>query len=156
MDPTHAVCAIAKLSALALALAATPLFGQAPFVTAETARLVFHAATTDKGPIQQQVRDSVKHLQAYGQIVKLQRAFVTAGTDLETVSATVSKMFPAKSRPVLNLVLIGRLPDPSAQVLMEAVSVSKNIENPNGLAFISGQDADTSPARSVANQKCQA
>jgi enamine deaminase RidA (YjgF/YER057c/UK114 family) len=127
---------IAKLSALVLA--AAPLFGQAPFVSAETARLVFHAAPTGKGPIQQQVRDSVKHLKTYGRIVKL-RAFVTAGADMETVSATVSKMFPAESRPVVNLILIGRLPDPSAQVLMEAVSVSKNIENPNGLAFISGQ-----------------
>jgi enamine deaminase RidA (YjgF/YER057c/UK114 family) len=126
----------AKLSALVLATA--PLFGQAPFVSAETARLVFHAAPTSKGPLPQQVSDAVKHLKTYGQIVKL-RAFVTAGTDLETVSATVSKMFQAKSRPVLNLVLIGRLPDPSAQVLMEAISVSKNIENPNGLAFLSGQ-----------------
>ena len=128
--------AIAKLAALVFA--AVPLLGQAPFVTAETARLVFHAAPTGKGPLQQQVRDAVKQLKTYGQIVRL-RAFVNAGTDLETVSATVSKMFPAKSRPVLNLVLIGRLPDPSAQVLMEAVSVSKNIENPNGLVFLSGQ-----------------
>jgi enamine deaminase RidA (YjgF/YER057c/UK114 family) len=127
---------LAKLSALVLS--AIPLFGQTPFVIAETARLVFHAAPTSKGPIQQQVRDSVKHLKAYGRIVKL-RAFVTAGSDLEGVTATVSGMFPAQSRPVLNLVLIGRLPDPSAQVLMEAVSVSKNIENPNGLAFVSGQ-----------------
>jgi enamine deaminase RidA (YjgF/YER057c/UK114 family) len=127
---------IAKFAALVLA--AVPLFGQAPFASAETARLVFHAAPTGKGPLPQQVSDAVKHLKTYGQIIKL-RAFVTAGTDLETVSATVSKMFQAKSRPVLNLVVIGRLPDPSAQVLMEAVSVSKNIENPNGLAFISGQ-----------------
>jgi hypothetical protein len=106
---------IAKLPALLLA--AVPLFAQAPSVTAETARLVFHAAPTGQGPLQQQVRDSVKHLKTYGQIVRL-RAFVTAGTDLETVSATVSKMFPAQSRPVLNLVLIGRLPRPSALVLM--------------------------------------
>lgn len=127
---------IAKLPALVFA--AVPLFGQAPFVSAETARLVFHAAPTSEGPIEQQVRNSVKHLKTYGQIVRL-RAFVNTGTDPETVTATVSKMFPAKSRPVLNLVLIGRLPDPSARVLMEAVSVSKNIENPNGLAFISGQ-----------------
>ena len=133
--------AIAKFAALVLAvvlLFEQALFGQAPFVSAETARLVFHAASTSKGPIQQQVRDSVKHLKTYGRIVKL-RAFVTAGSDLEGVAATVSRMFPAQSRPVLNLVLIGRLPDSSAQVLMEAVSVSKNVENPNGLAFISGQ-----------------
>src|SRR5579859_5816091 len=127
---------VTKLAALALA--ATPLYGQAPSVTAETVRLVFHAAPIGKGPLRQQVSDGVKRLKTFGQIVKL-RAFVTAGTDLEAVTAAVSKMFPAQSRPVVNLVQIGRLPDPSAQVLMEAVSVSKNVENPNGLVFISGQ-----------------
>ena len=121
-----------------LALAATPLFGQAPSVTAETARLVFHAAPLGKGPLRRQVSDAVKHLKTFGQIVKL-RAFVTAGTDLEAVAATVSGMFPPQSRPVLNLVQIGRLPEPVALVLMEAVSVSSNIENPNGLVFLSGQ-----------------
>jgi enamine deaminase RidA (YjgF/YER057c/UK114 family) len=127
---------VAKLAALALA--ATPLFGQAPSVTAETVRLVFHAAPMGKGPLPKQASDAVKHLKTFGKIVKL-RAFVTAGTDLEAVTAIVSKMFPAKSRPVVNLVQIGRLPDPSAQVLIEAVSVSKNVENPNGLVFVSGQ-----------------
>lgn len=121
-----------------LALAATPLFGQAPSVTAETARLVFHAAPIGKGPLPKQVSDGVNYLKEFGRIVKL-RAFVTTGTDLETVTATVSKMFSAKSQPVVNLVQIARLPDPSAKVLMETVSVSKNIENPGGLVFISGQ-----------------
>ena len=123
----------------ALVLAATPLFGQASFVTAETARLVFHAAPTGKGSLPKQVSDAVKHLKTYGPIVKL-RAFVTAGTDLGRGRRNrEQRCSRPKSRPVLNLVLIGRLPDPSAQVLMEAVSVSKNIENPNGLAFVSGQ-----------------
>ena len=127
-----------KLAVLALALAATPLFGQASSVTAETARLVFHAAPTGKGALRQQVSDAVKHLKTFGRIVKL-RAFVTAGSDLEAVTATVSGMFPPQSRPVLNLIQIGRLPDPSAQVLMESVLASNSIENPNGLVFISGQ-----------------
>lgn len=129
---------IVRLTALALALAATPLFGQALFVNAETARLVFHAAPPGKGPIAQQVNDAVKHLQTFGHIVKL-RAFVTAGADPGAVAAAVSSMFPGQSPPVLNLVQIGRLPETSALVLMEAVSVSKNRENPNGLVFLSGQ-----------------
>lgn len=123
---------------VALALAATPLFGQASSVTAETARLVFHAAPLGKGPLEHQVTEAVKYLKTFGTIVKL-RAFVTTGTDLDGVTTIVSKLFLAKSRPVINLVQISRLPDPSAQVLMEAVSLSKNIENPNGLVFISGQ-----------------
>jgi enamine deaminase RidA (YjgF/YER057c/UK114 family) len=118
----------------ALTLAATPLFGQAPSVTAETVRLVFHAAPMGTGSLRQQVSDAVKHLKTFGQIVEL-RVFVTAGTDLEAVTATVSKMFPTQSRPVVNLVQIGRLPDPSAQVLIEAVSASKNVENPNGMVL---------------------
>jgi len=91
-----------------------------------------------KCPLEHQVTEAVKYLKTFGTIVKL-RAFVTTGTDLDGVTTIVSKLFLAKSRPVINLVQISRLPDPSAQVLMEAVSLSKNIENPNGLVFISGQ-----------------
>lgn len=122
----------------ALALAATSLFAQAPSVTAETARLVFVAAPTAKGTVAAQVGQAVKYLKKSGQIVKL-RAFVTAGTSLESVTTAVTGMFPAKARPVLNLIQIARLPDPSAQVLLEAVAMSKKIENPNGLVLISGQ-----------------
>jgi len=122
----------------ALALAACPLFGQGSSVTAETARLVFHAAPTGKGSVSRQVSDGVNYLKSHGKIVKL-RIFVTPETELEAVSTAVSRMFPARSRPVVNLVQIARLPDPSAKILLEAVAESKKIENPNGLVFISGQ-----------------
>jgi enamine deaminase RidA (YjgF/YER057c/UK114 family) len=40
---------------------------------------------------------------------------------------------------VVGLVQIAKLPDPAALVLLEAVTESKQVENPNGLVFISGQ-----------------
>ncbi len=146
-----------------LAVAANGLYGQTPSVSAETARLVFQAAPSRGGSVAQQVDGAVKQLKKAGQVVKL-RAFVTTGTDANAVTAAIDKAFSAKARPVVSVVQIGRLPDAGAVVLLEGVAVSKKIENPNGLAFISGQltqaaagDSKTAVAplaeRSVANLK---
>ena len=145
-----------------LAVAAGGLYGQTPSISAETARLVFEAAPLRGGSVAQQVDGAVKQLKKGGQVVKL-RAFVTAGTDPNAVTAAIDRAFSAKPRPVVSVVQIGRLPD-AAVVLLEGVVASKKIENPNGLAFISGQltqaaagDTKTAVAplaeRSVANLK---
>ena len=145
-----------------LAVAAVGLHGQTPSLSAETARLVFEAAQLRGGSVAQQVDGAVRQLKKAGQVVKL-RAFVTAGTDPNVVAAAIDKAFSAKARPVVSVVQIGRLPD-AAVVLLEGVAVSKKIENPSGLAFISGQltqaaagDTKTAVAplaeRSVANLK---
>ena len=114
---------------------------QASTVKAETARLVFHVSpATSKGTLPEQVREAVKALRKAnggGRMVKL-RAFVAGPGDLNQVAAIVSDAFPATTMPVVNVIRIGGLPD-GAKVVMELVSESKRVENPNGLAFISGQ-----------------
>jgi len=115
-------------------------------VVAETARLGFHVSPlSSRGLLSQQVRDGLKALQhsvSGGTIVKL-RAFVAGSGDLRRVQAIVSETFTDHHLPLpaLSVVQVGGLPLEGAQVVMEATSVGKKDVNPNGLVFISGQQA---------------
>jgi enamine deaminase RidA (YjgF/YER057c/UK114 family) len=116
-------------------------------VVAETRRLGFLVAPlTTKGLLSQQVRDGIHtlwHLAGAAPIVKL-RAFVAGTGDLRRVQTLVSEMFTEKhlALPVLSVVQVGALPLAGAQVQLEAVTTEpRKLVNPNGLAFISGQDA---------------
>ncbi len=117
-------------------------------VVAETARLGFHVSPlSSKGLLSQQVRDALKALQhsaGNGAIVKL-RAFVAGSGDMRRVQAIVSETFTDHhlSLPALSVVQVGGLPLEGAQVVMEATSVGKKDVNPNGLAFIAGQQASS-------------
>jgi enamine deaminase RidA (YjgF/YER057c/UK114 family) len=113
-------------------------------ITAEASRLSFHTAPLSaKGLLSQQVRDSLKSLQRVtggAQVVKL-RAFVAGSGDQRRVQAIVSETFTERKLPLpaLSVIQVGALPMEGAQVLMEAVAVEKKPVNPNGLAFVSGQ-----------------
>jgi len=115
-------------------------------VVAETARLGFNVSPlSSKGLLSQQVRDALKALQhsaGSGTIVKL-RAFVAGSGDMRRVQAIVSETFTDhhQSLPALSVVQVGGLPQEGAQVVMEATTVGKKEVNPNGLAFIAGQQA---------------
>jgi enamine deaminase RidA (YjgF/YER057c/UK114 family) len=117
-------------------------------VVAETARLGFHVSPlSSKGLLSQQVRDALKALQhsaGNGAIVKL-RAFVAGSGDMRRVQAIVSETFTERhvSLPALSVVQVGGLPLEGAQVVIEATSVGKKDVNPNGLAFIAGQQASS-------------
>ncbi|MEP7362986.1 MAG: Rid family hydrolase [Acidobacteriota bacterium] len=118
-------------------------------VKVDTTRLVFHVSSlTGKGLLSQQVRDGIKELWRKNQgasIVRL-RAWVAGTGDMRRVANIVSEMFADKRQqlPVVNVVQVGLLPMDGAQVLLEATSVAKKVQNPHGLAFISGQ-AGTAP-----------
>lgn len=127
-----------KLRFLALVLSASALLAQTTITAADTAHIVFHSAPLRGGSIGSQIDAAVKDLKKNGLPVKL-RAFVTPAANLSAVTAAITKAFPPKSLPVVNLVQIARLPDPAASILLEGVTVSDKIENPNGVAFISGQ-----------------
>ena len=115
-------------------------------ITAETARLAFHVAPlSGKGLLSRQVEDALKVLNKQAQgggIVKL-RAFVAGTGDMRRVATIVSETFAKKKKPlpVVNVIRVGLLPLNGAQVVMEGISVSKKVRNPNGLLFISGQAA---------------
>jgi enamine deaminase RidA (YjgF/YER057c/UK114 family) len=117
-------------------------------VVAETARLGFHVSPLSaNGLLSRQVRDALKalhHSVGGASIVKL-RAFVAGSGDQRRVQAIVSEMFTdwRQSLPALSVVQVGGLPLEGAQVVVEATSVGKKDVNPNGLAFIAGQQASS-------------
>ncbi len=113
-------------------------------VTAETRRLAFHTSPLSaKGLLSQQSRDALRallRLAGSNSIVKL-RAFVAGSGDVRRVQAIVSEVFTDRhlALPVLTVVQAGALPMEGAQVVMESTEVARKEVNPNGLAFISGQ-----------------
>jgi enamine deaminase RidA (YjgF/YER057c/UK114 family) len=117
-----------------------------PAIASETGALVFHVSPlSGKGLLSQQVRDALRNLfsENHGaQIVKL-RAFVAGSGDLRRVQTLVSEIFTEHKLPlpVLSTIQAGGLPAEGAQVVIESIAAEKKIVNPNGLAFISGQQA---------------
>jgi enamine deaminase RidA (YjgF/YER057c/UK114 family) len=115
-------------------------------LTVETARLTFQVSPiSTKRLLSDQTEAALKGLlqQAKrGQVVKL-RAFVAGTGDIRTVQGTVVDVFNQRRLPlpVLTLVQVGALPYRDADVVLEATTLSKDVENPHGLAFISGQPA---------------
>jgi enamine deaminase RidA (YjgF/YER057c/UK114 family) len=113
-------------------------------VKVETARLSFQVAPLiSKGLLSQQVRESLKtliRLEKGAQVVKL-RAFVAGTGDMRRVPMLVSEVFSERHLPLpaVSVVQVGGLPMEGAQVAIEAVSMEKKPVNPEGLAFISGQ-----------------
>jgi len=114
-------------------------------VTAETSRLIFEVTPlSSKGLLSQQTRDGLKILlkSKRGRIVKL-RAFVAGSGDLRRVGEITGEMFQEKHQPLpaLTVVQVGALPLEGAQVVIEATAEDRKVVNPNGVAFLSGQDA---------------
>ena len=118
-------------------------------ITGETSHLTFLVTPLSaKGLLSQQVREGLKALahQASGDRVLKIRAFVAGSGDLRRVRDLVSEVFTDRKQPlpVLSLIQSGGLPLEGAQVEMEAIVSSRKELNPNGLAFLSAQQA-TSP-----------
>ena len=125
-------------------------------VTAETSRLAFGVSPLmGKGLLSQQTREALKALLKtnHGTIVKL-RAFVAGSGDLRRVGELVGETFSEKhlALPVLSVVQVGALPMEGAQVVIESVETDKKAVNPNGVAFLAGQNS-ASVAQSLARLK---
>lgn len=117
-------------------------------VVAETRRLVFQVTPlSSKGLLSQQTRDALKtllHSSNGAAVVKI-RAFVAGSGDMRRVPAIVSEVFTEKhlAIPAVSVVQSGGLPLGGAQVVLESTAVAKKDVNPNGLLFISGQQASS-------------
>jgi enamine deaminase RidA (YjgF/YER057c/UK114 family) len=116
-------------------------------LAADTSRLAFAVSPlSGKGLLSQQTRDALNALlrKNHGTIVKL-RAFVAGSGDLRRVGELVGEIFTEKHEPlpVLSLVQIGALPMGGAQVVIESVEMDRKGVNPHGVAFFSGQAAET-------------
>lgn len=117
-------------------------------LSVETRKLGFQVAPlSNKGLLSQQVRDALKLLLKSAQnapIVKV-RAFVAGTGDLRRVQSIVSETFSERKLqiPVLSTVQVGGLPLEGAQVQIEVFTQDRRVVNPNGLAFISGQDVSS-------------
>jgi enamine deaminase RidA (YjgF/YER057c/UK114 family) len=125
-------------------------------VTADTDRLAFGVSPLiGKGLLSQQTKEALKALLRtnHGTIVKL-RAFVAGSGDLRRVGELVGEAFTEKHMPlpVLSVVQVGALPMEGAQVVLESVEVDKKVVNPQGVAFLAGQNA-ASVAQSLARLK---
>jgi enamine deaminase RidA (YjgF/YER057c/UK114 family) len=108
--------------------------------TGETRRLTFHVTPlSGKGLLSAQVREALKVLvrdTGGGPVLRI-RAFVAGSGDLRRVRDLVSDTFDDRKQPLpaLSLVQSGGLPMEGAQVVLEAVAVTKKEVNPNGLVF---------------------
>lgn len=117
-------------------------------VAADAERLVFRVAPLSaKGLLSQQVRDGLRALlkDARGATYVKVRAFVAGTGDMRRVQTILSETFTEKRLPIpaLSTIQGGALPGVGVQVALEAIGVAKKAVNPHGLAFISGQPADT-------------
>lgn len=115
-------------------------------ITGETRRLTFYVTPLSaKGLLSQQVRDALKALDRQdGEDTVLQiRAFVAGSGDLRRVRDLISENFTDRRQPlpVVSIIQSGGLPLTGAQVVLEAVAVSRKDLHPGGLAWISAQTA---------------
>ncbi len=122
-----------------------PLNEPPPAVVADPARLVFRISPlSSKGLLSNQTRDALKWLMRQDRgIVKL-RAFVAGSGDVRRVQAVAGELFADKRvpMPAMSVVQVGALMYPGVQVAIESIaSEPKRSPNPDGLAFISGQQA---------------
>ena len=117
-------------------------------VTAETARLSFEIApVSTKGLLSQQTRDALRgllHNNRGATVVRL-RVFVAGSGDLRRIGDIVGEVFLERRQPLpaLTVVQAGALSLEGQQVLIESTAMERTAVNPNGLAFLSGQAADT-------------
>ena len=123
-------------------------------VVAETSRLVYTVSPlSSKGLLSQQIGDALDALlrQARSAPIVGLRAFVAGSGDTRRVRSLVGETFTARHLPlpVLTVVQAGALPGTGVQIVMEATGVSRQAENPQGIAFLHAQASDSTdlPAR---------
>ncbi|MEO8657889.1 MAG: RidA family protein [Bryobacteraceae bacterium] len=119
-------------------------------VAVETNRLAFHVSPlSNKGLLSQQVRDALKALVrlTHGNQIVALRAFVAGTGDLRRVQQIVSETFLERKAtlPTLSVIQVGALPMEGSQVVIESVSLDRKVLNPEGLAFLSGQQVVADP-----------
>lgn len=115
---------------------------------AATDSLDFHISPLLKtGGLAAQIRRSLNDLirDTKGETIVRLRAFVAGAGDARQVRADVGQLFTEHKLPlpVLSVLQVAALGDDAAQVVIEAVVSTPRTVNPNGLAFIAGQEGGT-------------
>jgi enamine deaminase RidA (YjgF/YER057c/UK114 family) len=117
-------------------------------VLVDTDRLFFQISPLSaKGLLSAQTREAMRTLLRSNHglnIVKL-RAFVAGSGDMRRIQEIAGEVFAEKHVPLptLTVVQVGALPLEGAQVIIESTGVEKKPVNPDGLAFLSGQAANS-------------
>jgi enamine deaminase RidA (YjgF/YER057c/UK114 family) len=116
-------------------------------VSAEPGKLVFRVSPLSaKGLLTQQVHDALKALfqENHGASMVKLRAFVAGSGDLRRIQQLVSEVFTDRKMnlPALSTIQVGALPMEGAQVVIESIAEEKRTVNPDGLAFLSGQQTN--------------
>lgn len=113
----------------------------------EAGKLIFQISPlSGRGLLSQQARDALRELRnsAHGATILHLRAFVAGTGDMRRVGEIIGELWPDRGQlPSLSVVQTGGLPLEGAQVLIESIAEDHKTVNPNGLAFISGQPADS-------------
>lgn len=126
-----------------------PLPPQPPMaLKADTDTLDFHVSPLLKtGGLAAQIRQSLNDLirDTHGETILKLRAFVAGAGDARRVQAEVSQLFTDRKLPlpVLTVLQVGALGTESAKVVIEAVVSTRHTANPNGLAFLAGQEGES-------------
>ncbi len=115
---------------------------------ADTNTLDFHLSSLLKtGGLAAQIRQSLNDLirDTRGETIIKLRAFVAGAGDARRVQAEVTQLFTEHKLPlpVLSVVQVGGLGEEAAKVVIEAVVSTREVANPNGLAFFAGQEGST-------------
>lgn len=113
-------------------------------LAADTQNLTFrNTPLLSKGRLSAQIKNSLEYLirETRGESIVKMRAFVSGAGDSRRVKALVSEMFSEKKLPlpVLTIVQVGSVGDDAAGIAIESVISGKKAENPNGLAFFTGE-----------------
>ncbi len=117
-------------------------------VIGETSHLTFQVSPLlSKGLLSQQTREALHYLQRSSRgatILKL-RAFVAGSGDMRRIGELIAELWTDKHTPLpaLSVVETGGLPLEGAQVIIESIAEDHRTVNPNGIAFVSGQTADS-------------
>ncbi|HEX3745225.1 MAG TPA: hypothetical protein VHW09_14880 [Bryobacteraceae bacterium] len=116
-------------------------------VEGDTRRLTFFVTPlSSKGLLSRQVHDAIGALthEAKGDPILKIRAFVAGSGDARRVRDLVSEAFSdhKQALPVLSLIQAGELPE-GASVVLEAIGEARREVNPQGLAFVSAQRAES-------------
>jgi enamine deaminase RidA (YjgF/YER057c/UK114 family) len=120
-------------------------------VSGETARLTFQISPlSGRGLLSQQTRDALRALQhsSHGATILKLRAFVAGSGDMRRIGDLVGELWTDKHTPLpaLSVIQTGGLPLEGAQVIIESIAEDHRPVNPNGIAFLSGQAADSMEA----------
>ncbi len=117
-------------------------------VAGETSHLIFQVSPlSSKGLLSQQTRDALHFLQhsSHGATILKLRAFVAGSGDMRRIGELIAELWTDKRTPLpaLSVVQTGGLPLEGAQVIIESIAEEHRTGNPSGIAFVSGQTADS-------------